>query len=132
MAANNSNRGQLEKQIADAEKYLDEYKRGNLSMTVSNLQTSKIERKIKKLKQQLADKPKPLEVTVTKAAMVEPKVAPSPSTRGGSIGRTTTKFDGKARVAAKLKSAPKKKEKKKYGKSGMGMAAYQSLTGSRR
>ena len=131
MAASNTTRGQLEKQIADAEKYLDEYKRGNLSMIVSNLQTSKIERKIKKLKQQLADMPKPLEVTVTKAAMVEPKVAASPNTgRSGNIGRTTTKYDGKARVAAKPKDDTKKK--KKYGKSGMGMAAYQSRTGSRR
>ena len=137
MAANNSNRGQVEKQIADAEKYLEEYKRGNLTMVVSNLKTSKIERKIKKLKEQLASMPKPPEATVTKPTIVKPKVAPSPNTRGGNIGRTTTKYDtpkGKAKVAAKPKAEPKKKPatKKKVGQSGMGMNAYQNLNYNRR
>jgi hypothetical protein len=66
----------------------------------------------------------------TKTKVTTPKVAPSPNTRGGSIGRTATSTTGKARVAAKPNETSKKK--KKYGKSGMGMAAYQSRTGSRR
>ena len=73
---------------------------------------------------------KPTTNTKTTATIKKPKVAPSPNTntRSGNIGRTTTKYDGKARVAPK----PKDNTKKKYGKSGMGMAAYQKLTGSKR
>ena len=71
--------------------------------------------------------------TTTKSAtptINKPKVAASPNTGGGSIGRTSTSTTGKARVATKPTSTDKKKNK--YGKSGMGMAAYQSRTGSRR
>jgi len=71
--------------------------------------------------------------TTTKSAtptIKKPKVAASSNTGGGSIGRTSTSTTGKARVAAKPKDDTKKKNK--YGKSGMGMAAYQSRTGSRR
>lgn len=67
----------------------------------------------------------------TKTKVTTPKVAPSPNTRGGSIGRTATSTTGKARVAAKPTSTDKKK-KKNTGRSGMGMAAYQRRTGSRR
>ena len=70
-------------------------------------------------------KTKPTGPTITK-----PKVAPSPNTPGGNIGRTLTKYDGKARVAPKPQDNTKKK--KKYGKSGMGMEAYQRRTGSKR
>jgi len=60
----------------------------------------------------------------------EPKLAPSPNTPGGNIGRTLTKYDGKARVAPKPQDNTKKK--KNTGKSGMGMEAYQRRTGSKR
>ena len=66
----------------------------------------------------------------------KPKAAPSPSARSGNIGRTTTKYEGKARVAPKPQTKPQTKPKddtkKKYGKSGMGMSAYQRLTSSKR
>ena len=81
----------------------------------------------------LKSKTKTTGTTTTKSAtptIKKPKVAASPNTRGGSIGRTSTSTTGKARVAAKPKDDTKKKNK--YGKSGMGMAAYQSRTGSRR
>ena len=81
-----------------------------------------------KSKPKTQSKPKTTPRTTT--TIKKPKVAASPNTRGGSIGRTSTSTTGKARVAAKPNEAPKKKNK--YGKSGMGMAAYQSRTGSRR
>lgn len=58
-------------------------------------------------------------------------ITTSSSTRSGNIGRTTTKYDGKARVAPKPDFKDDTKKKKKYGESGMGMAAYQRLNRGR-
>ena len=146
MAANNSKRKQLEKRLADAEKYLKEYKSGNHSVVVSNLTSNKIERNIKKLKEQLASMSTLPEITVTAkkvptkttgsgaAAVVPPKKKPyvpaSKKPKQGNIGRTTTKYDtpkGKAKVAAKPKET-----KRKVGTSGMEMKAYQNLNFNRR
>ena len=140
MAAGNTKRQQLEKQLKETKEYLRKYRAGELSVVTSNLQVNKLKGRIERLQKQISNLPKskPTPKASTSSKPLEITIKGGQKTgRSGNIGRTTTKFDtpaGKARVAPKpkAKAAPKKKkvDKKRTRRSGMGMAAYQRLTGS--